>query len=86
MVLLDGDTRVETWSYEPLSIPYVYEGKTRRYIPDFLVVLEGQDVLVEVKPPSLADTELNEAKRKTALEFCQRNSWKYRVWNKGDIF
>jgi hypothetical protein len=85
MVLLDGDARVETWNYEPLSIPYVYEGKTRRYIPDFLIVLEGQDVLVEVKPPSLADTELNEAKRKAALEFCQRNGWAYRHWNPGDV-
>ena len=85
MELLDGDARVETWSYESLSIPYVYEGKTRRYIPYFLVVLDGQDVLVEVKPPSLADTELNEAKTKAALDFCQRNGWKYRHWHPGDV-
>jgi hypothetical protein len=85
MRILDFEPRVSTWNYEPLTIPYVYEGRTRRYIPDFLIVLDGEDVLVEVKPPSLVDAGLNEAKRQAALEFCQRNGWKYRVWNRGDI-
>jgi hypothetical protein len=85
MRILDAEPRVSTWNYEPFTIPYVYEGKTRRYIPDFLIVLDGEDVLVEVKPPSLTDTGLNEAKRQAALEFCQRNGWKYRHWNPGDV-
>ena len=85
MRILDFEPRVATWNYEPFTIPYVYEGKTRRYIPDFLIVLDGEDVLVEVKPPSLTDTGLNEAKRQAALDFCHRNGWKYRVWNRGDI-
>jgi hypothetical protein len=85
MRILDAEPRVSTWNYEPLTIPYVYEGKTRRYIPDFLIVLDGEDVLVEVKPPSLIDTGLNEAKRQAALEFCQRNGWSYRHWNPGDV-
>ena len=83
MELLDSDPRVETWSYEPLSIPYVHEGKTRRYIPDFLVLLDGTDVLVEVKPPPLIVTGMNEAKMQAAQEFCQRNGWKYIAWKPG---
>jgi hypothetical protein len=41
--------------------------------------------LVEVKPPSLVDAGLNEAKRQAALEFCQRNGWSYRHWHPGDV-
>jgi len=81
MELLDNDPRVEAWNYEPLTIPYIHEGKTHRYIPDFLVVIDGKDVLVEVKPPSLTDTKMNEAKRQAASDFCQKNGWKYQVWN-----
>ncbi|NBW06527.1 MAG: hypothetical protein EBR82_00700 [Caulobacteraceae bacterium] len=81
MELLDRDPRVEMWHYEPLTIPYIHEGKTRRYIPDFLVVLDGQDVLVEVKPPSLTDTEMNALKRQAAMEFCDKNGWRYLVWS-----
>jgi hypothetical protein len=83
MVLLDGDSRVDTWSYEPLSIPYVLEGETRRYIPDFLVVFEGRDYLLEVKPPSLSDIPINAAKREAASAFCQKNGWKYGEWQQG---
>lgn len=78
---LDGRDDVVDWHYEPLSIPYVLEGKTRRYVPDFQVVLsDGTSLLVEVKPSELASTEMNEAKRTAALDFCQKIGWKYTVW------
>ena len=86
MVLLDGDSRVDTWSYEPLSITYILEGETRRYIPDFLVVFEGRDYLLEVKPPSLADIPINTAKRDAAVVFCQKNGWKYGEWQQGSNY
>jgi len=86
MVLLDSDVRVTSWSYEPLSIPYTIDGETRRYIPDFLVVFEDSDVLVEVKPPSLSNTPVNAAKREAALTFCQKNGWKYREWQQGSNY
>ena len=84
MELLDSDPRVETWRYEPLSIPYIHEGKTRRYIPDFLIVLSGEDVMVEVKPQPLTDIGLNETKRRAAEDFCQRNGWRYLTWKSGE--
>ena len=86
MERLDLDPRVDIWKYEPLFITYTHEGKSKRYIPDFMVVLDGQTLLVEVKPPSLTDTDMNEAKRQAALDFCQRNGWKYRVWNPEAVF
>ena len=86
MILLDGDSRIDTWSYEPLSIPYILEGETRRYIPDFLVVFEGRDYLLEVKPSSLTDIPINTAKRAAAVVFCQKNGWKYGEWQQGSNY
>ena len=84
MELLDSDPIVETWKYEPMSLSYIYENQTRRYIPDFQVVTSNQDYLVEVKPPTLTDTQVNEAKRRSAIEFCKRNGWRYVAWSSGD--
>lgn len=86
MQLLDSDDRVDTWSYEPLSIPYVLDGTPRRYVPDFLVVSGGCDFLIEVKPPSLSDLPINAVKRETAIAFCQKNGWKYGEWKQGSHF
>jgi hypothetical protein len=84
MELLDSDPIVETWKYEPMSLAYVHENQTRRYIPDFQVVTSDHDYLVEVKPPTLTDTQVNEAKRRSAIEFCERNGWRYVTWSSGD--
>jgi hypothetical protein len=81
MEILDEDPRVSSWSYEPFSIPYEFEGVSRRYIPDFLVTLLGRPTLVEVKPPPLEETPLNEAKRAAALQFCQNNGWDFIRWS-----
>lgn len=86
MQLLDSDDRVDTWSYEPLSIPYVLDGTPRRYVPDFLVVSGGCDFLIEVKPPSLSDLPINAVKREAAIAFCQKNGWKYGEWKQGSHF
>lgn len=84
MQVLDSDTRIESWRYEPISIPYVLEGKTRRYVPDFhIVTTSGADLLVEVKPPALTGTETNSSKRQSALDFCSRNGWTYFEWCRG---
>jgi hypothetical protein len=77
MKILDADDRVSTWSYEPMSLQYLHEGKMKRYVPDFLLVFEGQDLMVEIKPESLTSTEINSAKRAAAIEFCAKNGWKY---------
>lgn len=84
MEILDGDDRIESWRYEPISISYIFEGKTRRYVPDFHVVTtSGSDLLVEVKPPALSDTDVNSSKRQAAIDFCSRNAWVYVEWSRG---
>ena len=84
MTILDGDDRIESWRYEPISIPYVIDGKTRRYVPDFHAVTRtGEDMMIEVKPLTLSDTEVNSSKRDAALDFCTRNGWTYFEWSRG---
>jgi len=82
MKMIDEDPRVATWSYEPLSIPYTLEGKSKRYIPDFHIVSSaGKDYLVEVKPSNLTQTPMNSAKRDAAQLFCEKIGWTYVEWN-----
>jgi len=82
---LDSRDDVEIWKYEPMSLPYFLEGKLKRYIPDFQVILsDGSCLLVEVKPASLVGTDMNEAKHAAALDFCMKNGWKYMTWSPED--
>lgn len=86
MKRLDEDNRVETWNYEPLSIPYTLEGKSKRYLPDFHIVSSaGKDYLVEVKPSNLSLTDMNTAKREAAQIFCEKIGWKYLEWNPDEV-
>ena len=85
MTLLDSDYRVVMWDYEFDVIKYEHEGKTHRYVPDFLVVsTTGKKALVEVKPMSLRGISRNVAKRLAALEYCSSKSLSYVEWEPPD--
>lgn len=82
MEILDADQQVTTWDYEFQVIKYDLDGKVRRYLPDFLVhCVDGSKKLVEVKPPTLRDTAMNEAKRASALKYCEKNGIRYEEWS-----
>lgn len=84
MQLLDADDEVETWTFEPFSIPYEFDGERRRYVPDFHVVTRsGSSIVVEVKPHELRETPMNSAKREATKDFCQRSGWTYAEWHPG---
>jgi len=51
LILLDMKPEVQDILVEPIRIPYDFNGKTKIYIPDFLVKLSnGNQILIEVKP------------------------------------
>jgi hypothetical protein len=82
MKILDDDLDVLTWDYESIVIPYLLDGKTHNYIPDFLLTLvDGSKVLVEVKPSGLRGNAANTAKREAALKMCAVNRWTYLEWS-----
>lgn len=72
---LDGDPEVASFEYEGLKIPYVSNvrsGRTRNYIPDFLVTyVSGDRKLVEVKPKKRLSQPKVQKKLKAAQAWCQ---------------
>lgn len=51
MMDLDHDSKVMRWSSEELMIPYILQGRRRRYYPDFFVeYIDGTKELWEIKP------------------------------------
>lgn len=52
--------------YEPLTIDYEYNGKVRKYYPDFII--PNTNILFEVKPKGLIYKPMNEAKRQASIK------------------
>lgn len=77
---LDRDDRVLKFIKNPFPILYRLDGKNKKYIPDFLVILNGSQFLLEVKPDGLLPYV--EAKIKAA----KNSSFNFYVINVDDEF
>lgn len=69
--------------FESVRIPYVFEGKERVYIPDFLD--NENKRLVEIKPKELAFSEKEIAKHTAAREWCQNKRYSFEVITQYDL-
>lgn len=58
------------------AIPYFYNNKNRNYYADFIL---NDKYLIEIKPKTLWETDLNKNKRKFALKFCKENNLVYKI-------
>jgi hypothetical protein len=68
--ILETDDNVERFYYEPLQIPYEFNGQQLMYTPDFLVYYkDGHEELVEIKPKSLVSLPKNAAKISAGMQF-----------------
>jgi len=81
MLVLDADPRVLSWRYEPFYIEYEWEGKTRRYLPDFIVELaDGHRELQEVGVKSVKQLDRQMAKQEAAKRWCaEHGNTSYRL-------
>lgn len=87
MRLLDSNTRVRTFEYEAIGIPYTYRAMTRLTIPDFLLVmLDGAVKIVEVKAKRFMNSKKELAKQAACREFCLKRGWTYEVWTEDEIW
>lgn len=59
-------------------IPYKINGKKHRYVPDFMV---DNYFVVEIKPLSLLDLEINKAKLKALRKYCKHEGLEYLVFS-----
>ena len=77
---LDDDDKVIKFIKNPFPISYQQDGKIRRYIPDFLVILAEEQFLLEIKPDGLLPYV--EGKTKAA----KKSIFNFRVMNVDDRF
>ena len=83
---LDADKNVLSFTSEPMRIPYTWEGSRKNYVPDFLVEYHnGSKEVIEVKPASLVNNEIVEAKKLAAEKFCKSLGVNYRVVTENDL-
>jgi hypothetical protein len=69
---LDKNPKVGSFMKDKIRIPYVYQGKKRVYIIDFLIdFIDGRTHLVEIKPENLTDENQNLAKFAAARNWCK---------------
>ncbi len=77
--MLDRDGDVISYTTEPFSIPYVFEGKEKNYVPDILVVRKQSIELIEVKPQKLVELPVNQSKAEAAEEYCEDKDIDYKI-------
>ena len=66
--------------FEPFKIPYEYDGETRNYIPDALVLMKNNDCyLIEIKPASMVNEEPNPQKFAAAEKYCKKKNYTFLV-------
>jgi len=77
--LLEFDRDVISYHEQPARIYYTYDGRSRRYTPDFYVERNYVRQIIEVKPESKASTEENLALFRIASEICRVNDYYFSV-------
>ena len=77
MQFLDADCSFVYWNYEPFIIPYVFEGRNRRYLVDFEVYRsDGSKSLIEVGVKKEKEEDpRNQAKFEAAKKFAKDNGY-----------
>lgn len=78
--ILEFDPNVIYFESQPLVIPFSYEGKKRRYFPDFKVKTKDNHIhLVEVKPKKFLKVPDNQMKFHVGQMYCEQNNWNFSV-------
>lgn len=81
MKQLDEDQNVAWWEYEPLRIPYEFEGNPHHYVPDFVVTyIDGRRELQEMGREYTKSTlPIGAAKSQAGREWAQKNGLSFRL-------
>jgi hypothetical protein len=77
--LLDFDPAITSFTEQPLTIDYEYEGQILHYTPDFHVVKTDQNWLVECKPHQKIGTTKNQRKFTAGHSWCVSRRWQFEV-------
>ena len=77
--LLDFEPEVTWFAEQPLTISYPHKGKNLSYTPDFHIIRDGQNILVECKPQKYINTDTNQRKFAVAQAWCAAKWWGFQV-------
>ena len=84
--MLDESDNVICWEHEPFRIPYLFEGSTHNYVPDFLITHTNDErELVEVKPAVLRGSDVVQTKESAARAWCDQNGVSFRIVSEADL-
>lgn len=85
--ILEMLDKVRSYDRCNFFIPYVVEGKTKRYIPDIFVdYFNGVKEIIEVKPKDLINKGKNIFKIEALKTYCLENGFKYSIWDESFLF
>ena len=82
MMFLDFDPSVTTFTAQPFTLAWEQRGKTYNYTPDLLIVMPGQDRLVEdVKPEPFRHSRKNAPAFEAAREALPPVGLAFDIWS-----
>jgi len=68
-------------------IDYEFEGRIRKFIPDFLVhYIRGKPIFFEIKPKNLISNKQNKAKFLAAEKYALEKNWYFIVFTQDELF
>ena len=86
---LESSPKVIRWSSEAIEIPYIFNGSTHRYYPDFYAETSDGKYIFEIKPLSQTKSPKNDYEAKqyaknlskwaAAKAFCEERGLKFRI-------
>ena len=80
MVWCDQNENIKKIASEPFAIPYIdYDGKKRKYFPDFLIVYNDELLLLEIKPKNLTNDKTNQRKFIFAESYAKKRNMKFMI-------
>jgi len=74
--MLENDSSVYKYVYEPFYIKYTYNGNQHRYVPDFII---NDKYIVEIKPGAMLEDGKTKAKINAGREYAKSNGYIFNV-------
>lgn len=82
---LEFEPTVSWFSEQPLTLSYPHGQRTLHYTPDFHVMKQNQNFLVECKPVEFVTRAENQRKFEAAQTWCTQQNWCFQVVTDVDL-
>jgi hypothetical protein len=82
---LEFELTVSWFSEQPLTLSYQYGQRTLHYTPDFHVIKQDRNYLVECKPAEFVVRVENQRKFEAAQTWCAQQNWCFQVVTDVDL-